>query len=194
MFIVFEGVDGSGKSTQARLLADFFQSRAIPFILTREPSDSVIGRQLRDLVSRLTAEEESRLFLEDRINHVETLIRPALNAGKHVICDRYYYSSAAYQGAQGMDPVEILNKNRSMVPAPDIVFLIKISVETAIERIGKSRSAGFSVFEKRKDLEAVFNIYDTFRDPVIKRIDGEQITSETHREIVNWLKFKGVIT
>jgi len=178
MFIVFEGVDGSGKSTQARLLADFFQSRAIPFILTREPSDSVIGRQLRDLVSRLTAEEESRLFLEDRINHVETLIRPALNAGKHVICDRYYYSSAAYQGAQGMDPVEILNKNRSMVPAPDIVFLIKISVETAIERIGKSRSAGFSVFEKRNGLEAVSGIYDTFQDHVIKRIDGGQTVSE----------------
>ncbi|MGC8603492.1 MAG: dTMP kinase [Desulfomonilaceae bacterium] len=192
MFIVFEGIDGSGKTTQARLLADFLESRGILFVLTREPSDGAIGKQLRHLTSRLTPEEESVLFLEDRLHHFETLIGPALKAGKHVICDRYYYSSAAYQGAQGLNPDAILNKNRSVVPAPDIVFLIRVSVETAIMRIGKSRLAGLSVFEKTKDLQTVSAIYDSFQDPIIKRIDGEQTISKGHMQITNWLRLMGM--
>jgi dTMP kinase len=192
MFIVFEGIDGSGKSTQARLLSDFFESQGIPFILTHEPSDGIIGQKLRSLASRLKPEEESRLFLEDRVDHVKAVINPAMIAGQHVICDRYYYSSAAYQGALGLDSVEVLDYNRSMVPEPDVVFLMVVSVETALKRIGQSRSAGFSVFEKRNGLEAVSGIYDTFQDHVIKRIDGEQTVSEVHEEIVNWLKLHGV--
>jgi dTMP kinase len=192
MFIVFEGIDGSGKSTQARLLSDFFESRGIPFILTHEPSDGIIGQKLRSLASRLKPEEESRLFLEDRVDHVKTVISPAMKAGQHVICDRYYYSSAAYQGALGLDPVEVIDYNRSMVPEPDVVFLMVVSVETALRRIGQSRSEGFSVFEKRNGLEAVSGIYDTFKDDVIKRIDGEQTESEAHKEIVNWLNLRGV--
>ncbi len=192
MFIVFEGIDGSGKSTQARLLADFFESRGIPFILTHEPSDGIIGQKLRSLTSRLTPEEESSLFLEDRVDHVKTVINPAMLAGQHVICDRYYYSSASYQGALGLDPVEVLDYNRSMVPEPDVAFLMVVSVETALKRIGQSRSAGFSIFEKRKNLEAVSCIYSTFQDYVIKRIDGEQTESEAHEEIVKWLKLLGV--
>ena len=192
MFIVLEGIDGSGKSTQARLLADFFESRGILFILTHEPSDGIIGQKLRSLTSRLIPKEESRLFLEDRVDHVKTVIGPAMRAGQHVICDRYYYSSAAYQGALGLDPVEVLDHNRSIVPEPDVVFLMVVSVETALRRIGQSRLDGFSIFEKRKDLEAVSTIYDTFQDNVIKRIDGEQTESEVHKEIVNWLNLRGV--
>ena len=192
MFIVFEGIDGSGKGTQALLLADLFELRGIPFILTHEPSDGIIGQKLRSLTSRLTPEEESRLFFEDRVDHVKTVIKPAMLAGRHVICDRYYYSSASYQGALGLDPVEILDHNRSIVPEPDVVFLMVVSVETALRRIGQSRSAGFSIFEKRKDLETVSAIYDTFLDNVIKRIDGERTESEAHKEIVNWLNLRGV--
>jgi dTMP kinase len=192
MFIVFEGIDGSGKSTQAHLLANLFKSRGIDFVLTREPSGGKIGKRLRSLSVRLSPEEEFTLFLEDRVDHVRTLIAPALEAGKHVICDRYYYSSAAYQGSQGLDPVGILKKNQSLALVPDIVFLICVSVETALERIGKSRPAGYSIFEKRRDLEAVSAIYDTFDEPVIKRIDGNQLASEAHAEIVRWLELKGV--
>ena len=192
MFIVFEGIDGSGKSAQARLLANFFESRGVPFVLTREPSDGIVGRKLRSLVSRPEREEEARLFLEDRIDHVKAIISPAMNAGKHVICDRYYYSSAAYQGARGLDPVEILNKNRSVVPEPDVVFLLVVCVETALKRISQSRSGTFSVFEKQKDLEAVANIYCSFQDPVIIRIDGERSMAQINAEVVSYLELKGI--
>lgn len=192
MFIVFEGIDGSGKSTQAHLLANRFKSSGIVFVLTREPSSGEIGQRLRSLSSRLSPEEEFMLFLEDRVDHVRSLIAPALEEGKHVICDRYYYSSAAYQGSRGLDPVGILKKNQSLALAPDVVFLMCVSVEKALGRIGKSRPAGYSIFEKRRDLEAVSAIYDTFDDPVIKRIDGNQSASEAHAEIVRWLALKGV--
>ena len=192
MFIVFEGIDGSGKSTQAHLLANRFKSSEIVFILTREPSSGEIGQRLRSLSARLSPEEEFMLFLEDRVDHVRSLIAPALEEGKHVICDRYYYSSAAYQGSRGLDPVGILKKNQSLALAPDVVFLMCVSVEKALGRIGKSRPAGYSIFEKRRDLEAVSAIYDTFDDPVIKRIDGNQSASEAHAEIVRWLALKGV--
>ena len=78
MFIVFEGIDGSGKTTQAEILARKLASLGIPNILTREPSDGLIGQNLRKLENRLTPEEESRLFLEDRLDHVEKVIRPAI--------------------------------------------------------------------------------------------------------------------
>jgi len=192
MFIVFEGIDGSGKSTQAHLLANRFKSSGIVFVLTSEPSSGKIGQRLRSLSVRLPPEEEFMLFLEDRVDHVRTLIGPALEAGKHVICDRYYYSNAAYQGSRGLDPVRILKKNQSLALAPDIVFLMCVSVEKALERIGKSRPDGYSIFEKKRDLEAVSAIYDTFDEPVIKRIDGDQPASQAHAEIVRWLELKGV--
>ncbi|MGC8658103.1 MAG: dTMP kinase [Desulfomonilaceae bacterium] len=192
MFIVFEGIDGSGKSEQARLLAEFFEFRGIPFILTREPSDGIVGKKLRNLVSRLQVEEESRLFLEDRIDHVQRIISPALKQGRHVICDRYYYSSAAYQGARGLDPVEILNKNRAVVPEPDIVFLLVVCVETALKRISESRSGGLSIFEKKMNLEAVADIYCSFQDPIIIRIDGEGSMAQVHAQVLDYLKLKGV--
>jgi dTMP kinase len=192
MFIVFEGIDGGGKSTQAHLLANRFKSSGIVVVLTREPSSGKIGQRLRSLSARLSPEEEFMLFLEDRVDHVRTVIAPALEAGKHVICDRYYYSSAAYQGSRGLDPDWILKKNQSLALAPDIVFLMCVSVEKALERIGKSRPAGYSIFEKRRNLEAVLAIYDTFDEPEIKRIDGDQPASQAHTEIVRWLEMKGV--
>lgn len=192
MFIVFEGIDGSGKSTQARILADTFESLGIPYVLTREPSDGIVGQKIRNLTTRLGPREESRLFLEDRLDHVQRVVAPAIRDGKHVICDRYYYSSAAYQGAQGMDPIEIIEENRSRVPVPDIVFLIEVPIETALNRITLSRSGRFSIFEKRKDLKAVARMYKTFKDPVIKRIDGEKPSAEVHLEIVGYLKKAGL--
>ncbi len=192
MFIVFEGIDGSGKTTQAEILSHKLTSLGIPNILTREPSDGLIGQNLRKLENRLTPEEESRLFLEDRLDHVEKVIRPAIRNHKHVICDRYYHSSAAYQGSRGLNPVDVLIENRSRVPVPDIVFLMEISVSTALSRIGKCRTGGFSIFEKPDDLEKVATIYNTFDDSFIRRINGEKSIPELRLEILAHLKNEGL--
>src|SRR4030042_6942583 len=112
LFIVFEGIDGAGKSVQAKMLADHLQAVGIPLVLTAEPSEGPIGRYIRSLKVRPEPVEEERLFTEDRRHHVQNVIIPALRRGATVICDRYIYSSAAYQGARGMDPEKILAENR----------------------------------------------------------------------------------
>lgn len=192
MFIVFEGIDGSGKTTQAEILSRKLTSLGIPNIWTREPSDGLIGQNLRKLETRLAPEEESRLFLEDRLDHVKKVIDPAIKNHEHVICDRYYHSSAAYQGSRGLNPNIILKENRLRVPVPDIVFLIEISVSTALFRIGKCRPEGFSVFEKAAELEKVAAIYKTFDDSFIRRINGEKRSSELSLEILEHLKNLGL--
>jgi dTMP kinase len=192
MFIVFEGIDGSGKTTQAEILSRKLTSLGVPNILTREPSDGLIGQNLRKLETRLTPEDESRLFLEDRLDHVKKVINPAIKNHEHVICDRYYHSSAAYQGSRGLNPIDVLRDNRSRVPVPDIVFLIEISVLTALSRIGKCRPGGFSIFEKAAELEKVAAIYKTFDDSFIRRINGEKSLPELRLEILAHLKNGGL--
>ena len=105
MLIVFEGIDGTGKSTQVRLLAQALEERGLTVVTSREPTDGPFGQKLRlsMITGRLSPEEELALFHEDRRDHVEHLILPALEAGKVVILDRYFFSTMAYQGARGFD-------------------------------------------------------------------------------------------
>lgn len=183
LFIVFEGIDGAGKSVQAKMLADRLQADGIPYILTTEPSDGPTGRRIRSLKIRPEPVEEARLFTEDRRHHVQNVIIPALERGASVICDRYIYSSAAYQGARGIDSEKILAANRQF-PGPDLIFLLEVTVDMALSRIGCGRSDGFSAFEGRSDLEAVHAMYSGISDPAIHRMDGSLPPDELHREIV----------
>jgi dTMP kinase len=184
LFIVFEGIDGAGKSVQAKMLADRFQTDGIPYILTAEPSDGPMGLRIRSLTVRPEPEEEERLFTEDRRHHVRNVIMPALRRGDTVICDRYVYSSVAYQGARGIDPEKILAENHQFAVVPDLVVLLEVTVDMALSRIGRGRSDGFSAFEGRSDLEAVSAIYSAMSDPAIHRMDGSLPPDELHREIV----------
>ena len=105
LFIVLEGIDGTGKSSHAKRLASYFSSLGREVVLSREPTDGPWGRKLRDSAStgRLEPAEELEYFLRDRREHVEKLIRPALAEGKVVILDRYYFSTMAYLGARAFD-------------------------------------------------------------------------------------------
>ncbi len=188
LFIVFEGIDGSGKSTQAQRLADYFKTRSVPVILTAEPSDSPSGLLLKSLKSRLDPETEAQLFIEDRRHHVQNVILPSLAAGYSVICDRYVYSSVAYQGSRGISPDEILNRNFQFAPVPDIVFLIEIPVELAMERIRKNRSGNFSAFEKLESLRQVDRIYRSLDRKEIVRIDGTKIEQQVAQAIIDTVK------
>jgi dTMP kinase len=184
LLIVFEGIDGAGKSVQAKMLADLLQAHGIPHILTAEPSNGPMGRRIRSLKFRPEPEEEERLFTEDRRHHVQNVIAPALKRGATVICDRYVYSSVAYQGARGIDPEKILAENRQFAAVPDLIFLLEVTVDMALSRIGRGRSDGFSAFEGRSDLEAVHAIYSGISDPAIHRMDGSLPPDELHRQIV----------
>ncbi len=160
LFIVLEGIDGTGKSTQARLLADWFRGQGREVVTGREPTDGPWGRKLRESAAggRLSPEDELDLFLRDRRQHVEELISPSLAAGKVVILDRYYFSTMAYQGARGFDPAEIRRKNEEFAPVPDLLFILDLDVDTALTRIG-ARGDTANEFEKRDSLEKCREIF-----------------------------------
>lgn len=187
LFIVFEGIDGSGKTTQARMLADYLASRGVRVLLTSEPSDGPVGTHIRSLTTRPEPEAEALLFTEDRRDHLNRTILPALAQGVTVICDRYVYSSAAYQGARGLDPESILAENSAFALPADVTFLIEIDVDSALARIGEGRENQFTQFEVRSDLEKVDTIYRSLTDPFIIRINGEGSAEQVQKLILEEL-------
>lgn len=142
MFITFEGIEGCGKSTQARLLVDRLAGLEIPSILTMEPGGTEIGMDIRHILldarnRGLPPLAELLLYEADRAIHVETLIKPALNAGKWVVCDRFFDATTAYQGyARKLDmtTVSMLNKMASPGLLPALTFLIDCPVEVGLSR------------------------------------------------------------
>ena len=141
LFITLEGPDGSGKSTQIEFLKAYFQERNLPCVFTREPGGTAIGEKLRNIILDKENQEmcdmaEALLYAAARAQHVQQLIRPALEAGKIVVCDRFIDSSIAYQGyGRNLgDVVRIINELAVDGCMPDVTFLMELSPE-----IGKSR-------------------------------------------------------
>jgi dTMP kinase len=175
LFIVIEGIDGTGKSTQSKRLAEWFRSRGREVVLSREPTDGPWGKKLRESATtgRLSAEEELECFLNDRREHVEMSIKPALAEGKVVILDRYYFSTMAYQGARGFDPGEIRLRNEAFAPQPDLLLILDLSVESAHGRIG-ARGDTANEFEQRDTLSRCREIFLSLLDePFACVIDAE---------------------
>ena len=136
--IVFEGIDGTGKSTHIGHLRKYLEEKGLEVVQSFEPTRGRWGRMLRDsaVTGRLSVEEEVALFLKDRREHVKMLIAPALARGAWVLLDRYYLSMMAYQGARGIDPEVIRAANEEFAPVPDAVVWLDIPVSVALERIG----------------------------------------------------------
>ena len=144
MFVTFEGIDGSGKTTQARLLAERLEREGVDVVLTREPGGTPLGEAVRDLVlhgEHVAPWAEVALYAAARAQHVDLVIRPALERGATVVCDRYVDSSAAYQGGArhlGVDTVMELNLTVVGGLMPDRTVLVEVSPETAAARVGGS--------------------------------------------------------
>jgi dTMP kinase len=157
--LVVEGIDGSGKTTLTRALADAFREEGYQVLLTREPTDGRYGRRLRGLTpeerAKMSPEQELALFVEDRKQHVRESVMPALKAGQLVIQDRSYFSTAAYQAERGLDPAKLLADGASMAPVPDLWILVDVPPEEAILRIEHSRGSKPDAFESRSQLERV---------------------------------------
>jgi dTMP kinase len=172
-FAVIEGVDGSGKSTLWTRLGErltgaqneaWFHERFTGLALLREPTDLPPGRRIRERLAaraELPREEWLAMFLEDRAANVGERIQPALARGELVLQDRYYYSTAAYQGdlESGPSPVEIVGANQARgFPAPDLLFFLDIEPEAAWERIA-SRGADRESFETLAQLTRIRKNY-----------------------------------
>ena len=186
MFIVLEGIDGTGKSTQARRLGEWFKAQGREVVLSREPTDGPWGRKLRESAAsgRLSPEDELQYFLNDRRQHVEEVIAPALAAGKVVILDRYYFSTMAYQGARGFDPREIRKLNEEFAPVPDLLIILDLPVEDAHRRIG-GRGDTANEFEKRESLERCREIFLSLtNEPFVRVIPSAGTLDEVHAAIV----------
>jgi dTMP kinase len=143
MFVTFEGVDGSGKSTQARLTAEFLAQGGREVVATREPGGTPLGERIRELLldgPEMTASAEASLFAAARAELAERVIRPALHRGAIVVSDRYLDSSLAYQGvARGLGLERVLELNASVDDlVPDRTFVLLVDEATASARLGGS--------------------------------------------------------
>lgn len=190
LLIVFEGIDGTGKSTQMSLLASSLKKKGLACVETREPTMGQYGRQIRALFSarhHLTPEQELELFLADRREHVQAQLMPALREGKIVLCDRYFLSTAAYQGTvdggDGFSPEEIIEKN-SFAPNPDLALLFFLPPHVGIERITKGRGERLNDFEHEAVLQKVAAIFAGLQLPYIHRIDASGSIESVHQLVL----------
>jgi dTMP kinase len=196
-FIAFEGGEGAGKSTQARLLADALAARGRDVVVTREPGGTPGAEAIRGLLLDPKGEgwgvrAEALLFAAARADHVEKLIEPALAAGRWVVCDRYLDSTRAYQGGGGgladADIVE-LHRIGSNGLLPDLTLLIRIAPETAAARLDK-RDGGESDRIGGRSLEYHARVADRFAAIAATEpgrfgvIDGNGSAEETHEAIM----------
>jgi dTMP kinase len=176
-FICIEGLDGSGKTTQAKLLAKKLR-KSYNAVYTAEPSRGKIGAFIRERClygeKRLSSVVEALLFAADRIEHVETEVLPALHQGKLVISDRYLYSSLAYQGAAGLS-LEWIEKINEHALRPDLAVFIDVDPKIAMHRLKPNKS----VMENMETLQKVRDVYLKFvAKGELVRIDGNRAKDE----------------
>lgn len=188
--IVFEGIDGAGVSTQLNLLFEYLKSRKKKVILTKEPTNNLIGGLIRGfLTGEWSAGQKTQqlLFAADRAQHVRKTIIPALKKGYIVLCDRYILSSLAY-GSLGLDK-EWLKQINSQFPEPDVTLVLYVPPKISLQRINES-IFGFELFEEEKKLSQVIkNYFEIAREyKNIYLINGMDEREKVHEEIVKSLE------
>ncbi|QJA05994.1 dTMP kinase [Thermosulfurimonas marina] len=160
--LVFEGLDGSGKSTLAQEVARRLKAQGLPVVLTQEPSGGEWGQKIREHLTKgtpLSPQAYAELFFRDRWEHAEKLLIPALLQGKIILCDRYYPSTLAYQGSQGLSLQGLWRRNETVAPVPDLVVFVDLPLEEALQRI-KRRGQGREAFETPERLAAISRLYE----------------------------------
>ncbi|MBI3736215.1 dTMP kinase [Candidatus Sumerlaeota bacterium] len=178
--IAIEGIDGTGKSTLAKALDAALRNAGVDTVLSREPTNGPHGTKIREIARSgrddISPQEETELFIADRRDHVREVIAPALASGKWVVLDRYFYSTVAYQGANGVDIRWILNLHHQFAPEPDLLVILKLDVASALDRIRKSRGGEPDHFEKAEYLSNVALIFEHIEHPCLLALDARAST------------------
>lgn len=192
LFITFEGCDGCGKTTQIELLNKYLSDKGYKTLLTREPGAKGLGEKLREILLNYDGDVsptcESFLFLADRAQHVDCIIKPALEDGKIILCDRHTDSTVAYQGygrGLNLDRIHQLNTIATSGLKPDLTIVLDVDVETSMKRVGKEKdrmeSAGIEFFKRVRQgfLEIAKN-----EPQRVKVINSSDTIENIHKQIV----------
>ncbi len=192
LFITFEGADGCGKTTQIQLLNKYLQEKGFKTLVTREPGAKGLGEKLREILLNYDGEVspncESFLFLADRAQHVDCVIKPALKNGVIVLCDRHTDSTVAYQGyGRQLDIEQIKKLNEIAVNGlkPDLTIVFDIDIETSMQRVGKTKdrmeSAGMDFFNRVRNGYLAIAKEEPNR---VKVINSADTIEEIHEKVV----------
>lgn len=192
LFITFEGADGCGKTTQLMKLAKYLTERNFQVVITREPGAKGLGEKLREILlnydGEVSSQAEAFLFLADRAQHMDVIVKPAVNAGKIVLCDRHTDSSVAYQGyGRGLDiqRINMLNDIATSGRKPDLTFVFDVDVKTSMARVGKEKdrmeSAGMEFFNRVRNGYLKIAEKEPRR---VKVIDATRSIDDIHKNVV----------
>lgn len=187
VLIAFEGLDGSGKSTQLRRAARALRARGHDVVETREPTDGPFGQRIRAMARsgrKVAPETELAWFFEDRRDHMRAVVAPALAEGKVVLSDRSYLSTVAYQGARGLDPQRILADSEAEFIHPDLVLLFEISAEEGLARVAARGGVAEPAFEDQAFLEQVSGLFNELDVAGLVRIDASRSVEAIEQDVI----------
>ena len=199
MFITFEGIEGSGKSTQIQMLKEFFEKKSLKSFFTKEPGSTEIGKEIRSILlnkeNKIYPQTEIFLIFADRVQHVQEIIKPNLNEGKIVVSDRYYDSSVAYQGQrEGISKIEIYELIENLdLPTPDITFLLDLPANVGLKRAKNRASLDRFESEEISFHEGVRQNYLDLQEQNFQRIvkiDATQSPIEIFSNIIKKIKIE----
>ena len=188
LLIAIEGIDGAGKTTQAKAVAARLRSADLVVRDAKEPTTGPWGTLIREskLAGRMGPDEELAAFIEDRREHVRDVIAPCIARGQVVIVDRYYYSTAAYQGARGMDPATIIETNEAFAPRPDLLVVLDVPPRVGLDRI-HARGDVADHFEREDALAASAVIFRALSGDHVLHVDGTEAAEAITGRIVDAL-------
>ena len=192
LFITFEGADGCGKTTQLNLLKSYLESKGYEIVLTREPGAKGLGEKFREILLNYDGEVSNRcesfLFLADRAQNIDTIVKPAINSGKIVLCDRHIDSSVAYQGyGRGLDidEIKMLNNLATSGLKPNLTLVFDVDIETSMKRVGdvkdRMENSGKDFFNKVRNGYLELAQQEPER---IKVVDSTKSIEEVHKKVI----------